>query len=91
MDEEATAAAAAKKAEKKEKESEDSDEVIAEDDDAPVAPIMKKETTKELGWEVVNDQKAIWQRKNKDIADEEYKVGLRHSISRVLCLDFCMR
>ena len=35
---------------------------------------MKKETRKTLGWEIVNDQKAIWQRKNKDISDTEYKV-----------------
>lgn len=52
----------------------DSDEVVAEEDKEPAKPKTKKETRKTLGWEVVNDQKAIWQRKNKDISDAEYKV-----------------
>ena len=60
----------------------DSDEVVAEEDKEPAKPKTKKETRKTLGWEVVNDQKAIWQRKNKDISDAEYKV---RAVLRAAC------
>lgn len=71
VDEEATAAAAAE-AEKKKAEAGDDEDVVVADEEAP-KPKMKTETKKTLGWEVVNNQKAIWQRKNKDISDAEYK------------------
>jgi heat shock protein 90kDa beta len=56
-------------------EDDDSEEVVAEEASAAEEkkPKTKLDHIQRYGWEVVNDQKALWQRKNKDITDEEYK------------------
>jgi len=50
------------------------DEVVAEEEEAKpsAAPKTKKETRTTYEWELQNDQKAIWQRKPKEITEEEY-------------------
>ena len=55
-------------------DSEEEEEAVeAEDEDSkPAAAKTKTETREVVTWELVNDQKAIWQRKSKDISEEEY-------------------
>jgi heat shock protein 90kDa beta len=59
------------------KEGEEDEEVVATEEetkkeDTESKPKTKKETRTVTNWELVNDQKAIWQRKPSDIKDEEY-------------------
>jgi heat shock protein 90kDa beta len=54
---------------------EDEEAVEAEEDSKDAAADKKKtktETREVTSWELVNDQKAIWQRKPRDISDAEY-------------------
>lgn len=54
-------------------DSDDEEAVEAEDETAaPAKPATKTETKEVTSWELVNDQKAIWQRKSKDISEDEY-------------------
>ena len=47
--------------------------VVAEEaDEAATKPAPKEETREVVTWELVNDQKAIWQRKPKEITEDEY-------------------
>lgn len=64
-------------------EDEDEEAVEAEEEDASATPKpkTKTETREVVSWEVVNDQKAIWQRKPKDISEEEYN-GFYASITK---------
>jgi len=75
-EEEAAKPEATPKAEGEEEE----EEVVAAEEEA-AAPKTKKETRTVHGWEQINDQKAIWQRKPKDISEEEYK-SFYHAIAK---------
>lgn len=61
---------------------EEGEEVAADDEDAAdAAPKTRKETREVISWNLVNDQKAIWNRKPADVADDEYTAFYR-SISK---------
>lgn len=51
----------------------DDEEVAAEDESADDKPKTKKEMREVATWELVNSQKAIWSRGEKDVSDDEYK------------------
>jgi heat shock protein beta len=53
----------------------EAEEVAAEEEKADLKTRSETKTT--INWELCNDQKAIWQRKPKDITDEEYKAFFR--------------
>ena len=62
----------------------DEDEAVeAEDDEADAKPKTKSETRSVTSWEVINDQKALWQRKPKDIADADY-VGFYRTVTKAV-------
>jgi heat shock protein beta len=52
---------------------EDEEEAVEAEEEAKAdAPKTKTETREVVNWEVINDQKALWQRKTKEITDDEY-------------------
>jgi len=61
----------------------DEDAVQAEDESEDTTPKTKSETRDVTTWEVVNDQKAIWTRKNKDITTEEY-IGFYRTVTKAV-------
>lgn len=59
-------------AEEMKKETAEEDEVVAAEEDSSKEKPKKTETRTVKTWDLQNDQKAIWQRKTRDVADEEY-------------------